>query len=136
MARSSLSQHAEKMRPHWIEWITGLCATLIVLAITGWVLLEAITSADRPPELSVRILAINPVPGGWRVMFEVENTGDQAAAAVQLKASLVDGTKPMEEAELTLDYVAGESTARGGLFFTNNPAEYHLQIAPTGFTDP
>jgi uncharacterized protein (TIGR02588 family) len=124
------------MRPHWIEWITGLCASLIVLAITGWVLFEAITSADHPPELSARVLAIDPLAGGWRVMIEVENAGDQAAAAVEVKAALVDGTIPMEEAELTFDYVAGGSTARGGFFFTNNPSENRLQIAPTSFTDP
>ncbi len=48
MTRSSLSRNAEKMRPHWVEWLTGLVATLLVLATIGWLVFEAISTMNAP----------------------------------------------------------------------------------------
>lgn len=136
MTRSSLSRNAEKMRPHWVEWLTGLVATLLVLATIGWLVFEAISTDERPPEFSARVLTIEPVPSGWRVMVEVRNRADQAAAAVLVKGSLMDATTTIEDVEVTFDYIAGGSTTRGGLFFVNDPSRYRMQIVPTSFTEP
>jgi uncharacterized protein (TIGR02588 family) len=136
VTRSSLSKNAEQIRPHWIEWLTGLISIVIVLAIAGWILFEAATTADRPPELSAQVLSVEPVASGWRVMIEVRNRGDQAAAAVDVKAALLDGDAEVEQAETTFDYVAAGSTSRGGLHFTRDPAQFRLQIMPSGFTEP
>jgi uncharacterized protein (TIGR02588 family) len=124
------------MRPHWIEWLTGLVSTLIILAMTGWILFEATTTADRPPELSAHVLSVDRVGEAWRVMIEVRNEGDEAAAAVGVKATLMDGDTEIEEAETTFDYVAAGSTSRGGLHFARDPARFRLHIKPSGFTEP
>jgi uncharacterized protein (TIGR02588 family) len=136
MTRSSLSKHAEQMRPHRIEWFTGILSSLLVLAITGWMLFEATTSSDRPPELSARVIATEAVSPGWHVMIQVENTGDQAAADVKVKATLRSEDTQLEEAELTFDYVAAGSTSRGTMIFVNNPSAGLLEIVPTSFTEP
>ena len=136
MTRSTHSQNAAKLRPRWIEWLTGVIATLLVLAIIGWTLFEAATTTDRPPELSTHVLAVESVASGWRVMIEVRNEGDQAAAAVEVKAALLDGTTAVEEAQTTFDYVAAGSSSRGGLIFAQDPAGFRLEVAPSGFTEP
>jgi uncharacterized protein (TIGR02588 family) len=133
---SNSGKHGKQPRPHWIEWLTGLVSTLMVLAMTGWILFEAASTADRPPELSAHVLSVDRAESGWRVMIEVRNQGDQAAAAVDVKASLLDGETEVEQAETTFDYVAAESTTRGGLYFTRDPARFRLQVVPSGFTEP
>lgn len=136
MTRHDVSKSADPIRPHWVEWLTGLASTTIVVAMIGWMAYEAMTNADRPPEIAAQILTIDPLPSGWRVMIEVRNSGDQAAAAVEIKGSLLDGTTAIEEAGMTFDYVAAGSTSRGGLVFVNNPSLHQLQIVPSGFTEP
>ncbi|MFN4206721.1 MAG: hypothetical protein ACK4HG_10005 [Agrobacterium albertimagni] len=136
MTRDNASKATNPIRPHRVEWLTGLAATTIVVAMIGWMVFEALTSDDRPPELAVQILAIDPQPSGWRVMIEVRNSGDQAAAALDIKASLLDGPELVEEAGMTFDYVAAGSTSRGGLLFVNNPSLHQLQVVPSGFTEP
>ncbi|MBC2774854.1 hypothetical protein H6M51_18495 [Rhizobium sp. AQ_MP] len=136
MTRTGSSKQLEAIRPNWIEWLTGLVATLLVLAMMGWILFEAATSSDRPPELAARIVAIDQVAPGWRVMVEVDNRGDQAAAAVEVKATLENSADVLEEATLTFDYVAAGSSARGGLMLMNNPSDGLLKIVPSSFTEP
>lgn len=136
MTHSSLSKNAEQISPHWVEWLTGLFATLIVLAMTGWILWEAMKTDDRPPELSAQVLDVEPVAKGWRVMVEVRNASDATAAAVEVKGVLLDGTKPIEEVQVTFDYVAAGSTSKGGLLFVNDPSRYRLSVLPGSFTEP
>ena len=136
MAREHVSKATNSIRPHWVEWLTGLAATTIVASMIGWMIFEAMTNEDRPPELAVQILAIDPQPSGWRVMIEVRNSGDQAAAAVEIKAALIEGGEQIEEAGMTFDYVAAGSTSRGGLIFVNDPSLHQLQVVPSGFTEP
>lgn len=136
MAPDNVRKSTGATRPHCVEWLTGLAATTIVASMIGWMIFEAMTSEDRPPELAVQILAIAPQPSGWRVMIEVRNSGDQAAAAVEIKATLLDGPELVEEAGMTFDYVAAGSASRGGLLFVNNPSLHQLQVVPSGFTEP
>lgn len=136
MPRSTIQKQAEQIRTHRVEWLTGLFSTLIVLAISGWMAVEAATTADRPPELSAHVLAIDPLPSGWRVTIQIRNEGDQAAAAVVVKAKLLDGETSIEDAETTFDYVAAGSTSRGGMIFESDPARHRLHIMPSGYTEP
>lgn len=126
----------KQVRSHWIEWATGLIATLMILAMIGWLLFEAATTRDRPPELSAKVLEVAPLSSGWRVMIEVSNDGDQAAAAVDVKATLREGETTVEEAQTTFDYVAAGSTSRGGLMFKQDPSSFGLDVVPIGFTEP
>lgn len=133
---TSSKKNMEQVRSHWIEWATGLIATVMILAMIGWLLIEAATTRDRPPELSAKVLEVAPLSSGWRVLIEVSNDGDQAAAAVDVKATLTEGDTTVEEARTTFDYVAAGSTSRGGLIFKQDPSSFGLEVVPTGFTEP
>lgn len=133
---TSSKKNMKQVRSHWIEWATGLIATLMILAMIGWLLFEAATTRDRPPELSAKVLEVAPLSSGWRVMIEVSNDGDQAAAAVDVKATLREGETTVEEAQTTFDYVAAGSTSRGGLMFKQDPSSFGLDVVPIGFTEP
>lgn len=120
----------------WIEWLTGLVATLVILCMIAWLIFEAATSTDRPPELSAEVLAVDKMGSGWRVMIEVRNEGDQAAAAVDVQATLADEQGVVERAQVTFDYVAAGSSSRGGLIFQKDPSTLNLKVVPSGFTEP
>lgn len=136
MTRSQMNKHAEAIRPRWIEWLTGILSTLLVLSMIAWVTWEALSNATNPPDLSARVESIEPAATGWRVMIGIRNASDETAAGVRVRATLREGTAVVEEADVTFDYVAAGSVARGALLFANDPSRYRLTVSPAGFVEP
>ncbi|MNU11035.1 hypothetical protein D3C72_2585830 [compost metagenome] len=53
-----------------------------------------------------------------------------------MRAQLSEQARLVEEAEVTFDYVAAGSIARGAVIFENNPSGLALTIRAVGFTEP
>ena len=136
MTTISTRPHRETGEPHWIEWATGTVSALLVVAMIGWIGLEALMEEDLPPEFSVAITGRAAVEGGHRVEFEILNKANQTAAAVVVRGEVLDGGKAVEEADITFDYVPAESTASGAIMFLQDPGEREIRIRALGYTDP
>ena len=54
----------------------------------------------------------------------------------QLEGTLVRRGQGVETSEATLAYVPGGSVRRAGLFFTENPSEYQLELRTFGYQEP
>ena len=120
----------------WLEWVAagvGLVLTLGVFGMIGW---QAVSDGSGPPEVIVDIEAVDPVDGGYRVLFRARNRAGEAAAQVEIegKVSAADGKE--ETGRAILDYIPGNSSQQGGLFFTKDPRSGSLGIRATGFTKP
>jgi uncharacterized protein (TIGR02588 family) len=115
-----------------LEWTAaglGLAAILFVGAVIGR---EAWTGeADQLPSLEVHATRIVPNAAGFVVEFEVVNHASGTAAAVEIEGEL--GT---EKSNATLDYVAGNASAKGGLFFRHDPRGQKLELRALGFQTP
>ncbi|MDT8758200.1 hypothetical protein MZO42_05780 [Sphingomonas psychrotolerans] len=115
-----------------LEWIAaglGLLGILFVGAIVGR---EALLGEpDQLPALEVRAGRIEPHAAGFVVEFEVVNHASGTAAAVEVEGKLGD-----ETSTATLDYVAGNASARGGLFFRHDPRGQKLELRALGFQTP
>ncbi|OCP06333.1 MULTISPECIES: hypothetical protein [unclassified Ensifer] len=135
MAKSARSGSTDSGQAHWIEWLTGSLSAICVISLIGWVGFEAMTQNEAPPVLSVSIVSSEARPGGYIVIFEVENAADRTAADVVVRGEITNGSSVVETVEVTLDYVPMHSRTRGGLIFRNDP-EGRSRISATGFSEP
>lgn len=131
-----MKQTSKPTETYWVQTIIGILSVLLVSALIGWITIDLFDSNETPPDLSVESTHVTKVGAGWLVEFEVTNTASETAAEVGIEADLSTNREKVEEASATLDYVPGHSTARGGLFFSQNPAEFELQIRAVGYRKP
>ena len=136
MTTTSKRRHTEAIQPHWLEWVTGTIAALLVLAMIAWVAKEAMLGEDTAPSFVVRQLSTTAVDGGHRVELEITNQGTTTAAAVVVRAEIANADGSADEAEVTFDYVPGNSRATGGVFFSQDPAGRDISLRAIGYTDP
>jgi uncharacterized protein (TIGR02588 family) len=128
-------KHSEDDDTPILEWIAGAIGFVLFAAAMA----VMITNSFRPVEpliVSVRQEAPVAVPGGFRVEFEVINSGDQTAASVVIEASLRSKSAVVEQHEVTLDFLAPKSSARAGVFLKTNPAGLDLEIVAAGYQHP
>lgn len=113
----------------WIAAAIGLVAILFVVVVIGR---EALTAESAQlPSLEIQAKRIVPNAAGFVVEFEVTNRSSATAAAVAIEGKLAD-----ETSTATLDYVAGDASAKGGLFFKQDPRGKPLELRALGFQTP
>ena len=128
---------APQETPFW-EKVVGAAGLLIVLAVVGFLLYEALqpqTAADIVAEVK----AITPQAGGYLVDFDAANHGRQTAASVTIEGGLYDpaqGDEPVETAEVTFDYIPDQSDRTGSFVFKHDPRQYEVRLQVKGFMDP
>lgn len=129
----------EKAQPKepLLEWIAaglGLVLTLGILAVIGR---EAISGeAAQPPAIEVHARTLVPASTGYLVEIAVLNRSGATAAEVQVEGALRAGETIVETSGVTLDYVPGHATRRGGLFFTRDPRRHRLELRALGYQEP
>ena len=133
-ARGKEQQQGQK--PHAIEWTVAGLSGVLVLAMIGFILYQAISAATKTPELSVAVERIEAAGDGFRVAFRAINAGDTTAAGVTIEGQLQSGDETIETSEVTLDYVPAHSERKGGLLFNHDPSRYQLQLEAKGYKEP
>ena len=136
MTVSSRSGNIEAAAPHWLEWVTGVFSTLLVLTMIGWIAAQAILQPDTPPDFRSEMSAIGPVKDGFLVEFEIFNDGTSTAASVEVRGELTEADRPAEVVQATFDYIPGKSSVRGGFLFAQNPEGRDIRIRAIGYTEP
>lgn len=120
-----------------LEWIAaglGLVAILFVAVVIGR---EALSGeATQLPVLEVHAKRVLPNAAGFVVEFQVVNRASGTAAAVEIEGTLGPEASPVETSSATLDYVAGNASAEGGLFFKHDPRGAKLELRALGFQTP
>ncbi len=94
------------MRRNWLEWVALGISVAAILGVVGFLAVDGLTDADRPPEPRVELQrdAAYETSTGWIVPAIVMNDGDLAAEALVLRATAtVEGSE--EESEVTIDYL-------------------------------
>lgn len=113
----------------WLAAALGLAMILFVAAVIGR---EAMAvEQTQLPAIKVNVLAVTPGPTGFVVAFEAVNQTSGTAAAVA-----IEGKSGEETSTATLDYVAGNASAKGGLFFKQDPRGAPLELRAMGFQTP
>lgn len=123
------------VRSRW-EWVAAAVSTLLVLAVVGYLLYDAVARPRTPPSLRVAADTVLQADGLWLVRFRAANHGHQTAAAVTVEGELTRADSSVETSEAVLDYVPGRSERYGGLFFRHDPRAYRLELRALGYQEP
>ena len=121
--------------PFW-EWLVAYVGLVLVLGSIGFLLYQAIAGDTSPPQVAVRLEAIRRFEHGYLVQIRAMNHGGSTAANVIIEGVLTHQGSRVESSQTLLDYVPARSYQKGGLFFTHDPQQYHLQLRATGYIDP
>jgi uncharacterized protein (TIGR02588 family) len=123
------------VKSRW-EWVAAAVSTVLVLAVVGYLLYDAVARPQTPPSVQVRADTVLQANGLWLVRFRATNHGHQTAAALKVEGELMRADSSVETSEAVLDYVPGRSVRHGGLFFRHDPRAYRLELRALGYQEP
>jgi len=121
--------------PAW-EWVVAFLGLALVLGTLGFIAYQAVAKDDSPPEVTVHMDIIVPLDHGYLVQFRAVNQGGSTAAQVGIEGELRGENGQVERRETVIDYVPSHSYRKGGLFFSQNPRQYPLQLRAKGYAEP
>ena len=119
-----------------LEWLTAVIGFVLVAGTIGFLLFDAFTEKDTPPQITVEAKEIIQMEKGFLVKFELENKGDNHASEVEVEGKLMQGEKEKESSSVAIGYAPSHSKRMGGLYFTENPREYKLELRVPGYNEP
>lgn len=142
MGRSGTDQEQERQEEEqeertsvW-EWIVAAISTVIVLGAIGFMLYEALSEPASPPKITIQVDSIVTTSSGYIVEFTAENRGQTTAQGLQIEGQLKSDTGTVQTSSVTIDYVPQEARRAGGLFFSEDPRRYRLELQPKGYDRP
>lgn len=127
---------AQSKQAERLEWIVAVISSVIVLALAGFILYEAVTKTGKEPDIRFEIAKAVPMTEGHAVEFVVHNDGHVTVADVQ-----IEGTAELDEGEsetssVTLDYLPAGSSAEIGLGFSQEVDPEQVTLRVLGYTYP
>lgn len=121
--------------PFWM-WVIGVFGLLMVAGSIGFMLYEAVSGDNSPPDIAVEAETIQPIEHGFLVKIKVTNTGGSTAEGLTVEGQLENGNEIAESSNATIKYVPSHSVRHAGLFFTKDPQAYELQLRAKGYEKP
>lgn len=118
------------------EWAVAAVGAALVVGVLGVLAHEAMTYEDGPPVIVTTVDGVTRTPAGYVARFTAKNEGHATAAEIKVVATLKDGQRTIEEADVTLDYVARKSSREAGVIFQRDPATATLEIRATSYRKP
>jgi uncharacterized protein (TIGR02588 family) len=120
----------------WLEGIAATLGALLTLGTLAAILWDAWRDSGRPAFVVVEPRSITEAERGFVMQLRAENRGDHAAAQVLVQGELKRGEEVLETSETTFDHVPGHSYRDGGLFFTQDPRTFAVEVRALGYVDP
>ena len=118
-------------RRNIVEWIVLGVSVLSVVGIIGFLVVDGLTDAGRPPRPAVELHLDRAytAPTGWMLPATVTNDGDSAAQAVTLLATATVGDAT-EEAQVSVDYLPAGTRVDVVFGFSASPdGEVSVRVA-------
>ncbi|MEN3747821.1 hypothetical protein TPR58_11640 [Sphingomonas sp. HF-S3] len=120
-----------------LEWVAAAIGLLLTLAIFGVLAREAMTGEpDEVPVIEVAMKRVTPAGSGFVVEFEARNISRGSAAAVVVEGALNKGNGAGQTSSATIDYIPGNGTAEGGLYFSSDPRSGSVALRALGYQTP
>jgi uncharacterized protein (TIGR02588 family) len=119
-----------------LEWLAALIGVIVVATTIAYLLFDAASRGDTPPDIMVRVDEVVPLAEQYLVKFEIYNQGGDAAASLNLEGVLLENGELVETSSATVAYAPADSVRTGGMFFTRNPNEFEIELRATGYEDP
>ena len=122
-----------RRRSPMVEWIAGGLGLVLTLALLGFIGWQAVTQDGQDvPQVELSVERISPAGQGYVAEIVARNRSPRTASGVEIEGALSSG----ETSSLTLDYIPGGSSVRGGLYFSADPAAGDLRLRAHGYSRP
>ena len=118
------------------EWAVAALGLALVVAVVASLLRDAFRGPPRPPDVTVTLDTVARGRGGWLVAFEARNAGDETAADLAVRATLVGPRGDTLVREARVDYLPPRSRRGGGVVFPADPRAGVLRLEAVGFQNP
>jgi uncharacterized protein (TIGR02588 family) len=119
-----------------LEWLLAIIGLALVVFSVGFLVYQAVTGDEAPPDVTVEMNTITPTSHGYLVQFRAINQGETTAKGLIIEGQLTDAGQEIEKSETSLDYIPAGSEREGGLFFTENPDQFEMQLRALGYEQP
>ncbi len=136
MAKNQLQDEQEKTSPPVWEWLVAAMGFIIVSVAIGMTLYRGAVQENSPPNIQISLKSVSQKSQGFLVEFELSNTGNRAASAVNVEGELKTNGETVETRTMTMAYAPSNSKRSGGLIFSKDPSIYDVEIRAVGFEDP
>lgn len=120
------------------EWWTFGIAIALITAVVAVILSSWAFGVSGPPVVGARFTgpAEAQESVAYRVPFEVENSGGEAATSVQVVAELTIDGELVGEGEQSVMFLSGGERERGAFLFDQDPALGTLTIRVASYARP
>jgi uncharacterized protein (TIGR02588 family) len=125
-----------KLEKNALEWAVFGAGLALILATVGFLVYEAVSSPDSPPDVSVELGPHERRGQVWAVPVTVRNRGEQTAEGVRVEAVLQLPGGKEERSEVEMMFVPRHSQREGWVYFVQNPSRGRLQGRVSGFEKP
>jgi uncharacterized protein (TIGR02588 family) len=121
---------------NWLEWLVfGISLVLVVLTF-AYLIREAITTEETPPDIVVLLGEPRSSSGGSMVPVVTTNRGGRTAEDVQITVTLDLPDGSSEESVILIPFLPRESKRQGWATFRSDPRSGRLQVSGIGFQSP
>jgi uncharacterized protein (TIGR02588 family) len=120
-----------------VEWIISVLGLLIVIAVVGVLVYEAVAGDKSPPDVKLTVQSIEPSRNsGFLVKIRAENVGGEPAAHVLVTAEVLDQQRTVESSETQFAHLPPHSYREAGVFFQRDPRPHEIRLRPGGYEEP
>jgi uncharacterized protein (TIGR02588 family) len=123
-------------RKNGLEWSTFVVASLLVLGTVAFLARSAWLESDTPPHIAIELGEPSRHGDRFEVPVLVANTGTQSAESVQIEVTSKPDAGDEERATLQIALLPRQSTRRGWVTFTRDPAAGRLTARALGYELP
>jgi uncharacterized protein (TIGR02588 family) len=134
-AKRAKGKHEAEGSTPLVEWIAGAMGAVLFLAALAVLAAEGL-ARKAPPAIEGSVVETHAHAGGWLVVFEAKNTGDEPVESVKFVLSFGSEEGAGERREVVIDFIGPRSMRRAGVFFTSDPGGRELRIEPQGYLEP
>ena len=125
-----------RLEKNALEWAVFTLGLFAVLATVGYLIYDAATGDDSPPDLRVEIGRPLDLSGVFAVPVTVYNRGGETAAGVTVEVVLEVPGSPPERAGFDVAFVPRQSRREGWVTFRQDPRKGRLTGRAAGYENP
>ena len=127
-------RRSEAGSPAISEWIVAAFSALLVLGVIGFLVRDAMSDPSTP-RIAFEVDSITAAGDRFLVEFRATNTG-LTVTNLLVEGTVHRGADTIDAAEATIDRLPTGGSRRGGLYFSQDPRLFRLEIHPKGYDVP
>ncbi|MFB2835108.1 hypothetical protein [Floridanema evergladense] len=126
-----------KLEKNWLEWIIFAVGLVLVVSTLGYLIYDATTTSEVPPNIEVQLGETQPQGQKFLVPVVAINKGKQTAQTVQIEVVLENDGKEAESAELQIQFLPRGAKRSGWVTFETDPRTVEkIKTRAVGFEKP